>query len=158
GLPRFPEKAELGKEAYDYFLKNVSLLPYTTEQLLEMSRQEWARTVAFETYEAVRDREAPELKASDDQEKWIRKAAEVEKAIREFLETRGVLTVPRDVRHYTFRPMPEYLRQLSAYGETDDFTGPSRLNEDGTRYVEKPTEATGFFWRATALDPRPIMV
>jgi len=157
-LPELPEKTEVGREAYVFFLKNVALMPYTPEQLLEMSNQERARTVAFETYEAARDRNAPELKIAADTETWIRKAAADERAIREFLEARDILSVPKDIAHYALRPMPEYLRAVSAYGETDDFGGPSRLHQDGARYVEPPSENMGFFWRATAEDPRPITV
>jgi len=157
-LPESPQHTEVGREAYNFFLNKVALLPYTPEQLLEMSSQEWARTVAFETFEEIRDRDVPQLKIAPDTETWIRKAAADELAIREFLAARNIVTVPPGVRHYTLRPMPEYLRALAAFGETDDFSGPSRLNEDCTRYVEPPSENMGFFWRATAQDSRPITV
>jgi len=157
-LPESPQHTEVGREAYNFFLKKVALLPYTPEQLLEMSSQEWARTVAFETFEEIRDRDVPQLKIAPDTETWIRKAAADELAIREFLAARNIVTVPQGVRHYTLRPMPEYLRALAAFGETDDFSGPSRLNEDCTRYVEPPSENMGFFWLATAQDSRPITV
>jgi len=157
-LPESPQHTEVGREAYNFFLKKVALLPYTPEQLLEMSSQEWARTVAFETFEEIRDRDVPQLKIAPDTETWIRKAAADELAIREFLAARNIVTVPPGVRHYTLRPMPEYLRALAAFGETDDFSGPSRLNEDCTRYVEPPSENMGFFWLATAQDSRPITV
>jgi len=54
--------------------------------------------------------------------------------------------------------MPEYLRAVASFGETDDLTGPSRLHEDGVRYVEPPSDKMGFFWLASAEDPRPITV
>jgi len=157
-LPELPEKTAVGREAYEFFLKNVALIPYTPEQLLEMSNQEWARTVAFETYEEVRDHDAPQLKIAPDTQTWIDKMGKDELGIRSFLEARGILTVPNDIAHYTFRPMPAYLRAVSGNGETDDFTGPSRLKEDCVRYVEPPSENLGFFWLATAQDPRPIIV
>ena len=157
-LPELPQQTDVGREAYSFFLKNVALLPYNPEQLLEMSSQEWARTVAFETYEEIHDRSVAQLKIAPDTETWIRKAAADELAIREFLEARNLLTVRQGVRHYTLRPLPDYLRALAAFGETDDFTGPSRLSEDCTRYVEPPSEKMGFFWLATAQDPRPITV
>jgi hypothetical protein len=157
-LPELPQTTALGREAYAFFLKNVALLPYTPEQLLEMSNQEWARSVAFEVYEEGRNRSVPPLRISSDTDTWIRKASSDENAIREFLEAREILSVPQDMRHYTLRLMPEYLRAVGAFGETDDFTGPSRLNEDCVRYVNPPSEKMGFFWLATAQDPRPITV
>jgi Bacterial protein of unknown function (DUF885) len=158
GLPGLPQDTALGGDAYRFFLKNVALLPYTPDQLLEMSNQEWARSVAFESYEEQRNRKVPPLKIATNTESWIRRAADDERAIRDFLESHDILSVPKNVQHYTLRPMPEYLRALSAFSETDDFTGPSRLSENGVRYVNPPSEKMGFFWLATAEDPRPITV
>jgi uncharacterized protein (DUF885 family) len=53
--------------------------------------------------------------------------------------------------------MPKYLESLG-FGENDDFTSPSRLNENCIRYVPQPSGNLGYFWRATAQDPRPIIV
>ena len=78
--------------------------------------------------------------------------------IRKFLEERSILTVPSWVQHYTLRPMPEYLRALQGFGEMDDFTSPSRLKENCIRYVTEPSGKLGYFWQATAEDPRPITV
>src|SRR5205814_9725055 len=50
-----------------------------------------------------------------------------------------------------------YLRAVG-FSETDDFTSPSRLNENCIRYVPEPSQNLGYFWRATAMDPRPICV
>jgi len=157
-LPELPQETALGSEAYVFFLKNVALLPYTPEQLLEMSNQEWARSVAFEAYEENRNRKVPPLRIFPDTETWIHKAAADELSIRDFLEAHDILSVPQGVRHYMLRPMPEYLRAVSPFGETDDFTGPSRLSENCVRYVIPPSEKMGFFWLATAQDARPITV
>jgi hypothetical protein len=97
------------------------------------------------------------LKIATDINSWIKDAAEKELQIRRFLEDRGVLTVPKWIQHYMLRPTPEYLRALG-FTEQDDFTSPSRLNENCIRYVPEPTEKLGYFWRATAMDSRPITV
>jgi uncharacterized protein (DUF885 family) len=65
--------------------------------------------------------------------------------------------VPKWIQHYTLRPTPEYLRALG-FTEQDDFTSPSRLNENCIRYVPEPSEKLGYFWRATSMDSRPITV
>jgi uncharacterized protein (DUF885 family) len=54
--------------------------------------------------------------------------------------------------------MPGYLDALADFGETDDFTGPSRLHDDGVRWASPPSPQLGYFWLATAKDPRPDMV
>ncbi len=156
-LPKLPQQIALGRDAYIWFLRNVALMPFTPEELLAMGRQEWNRAVAFEAYEKNRNKDVPPLKIATDINTWIKDAAEKELQIRKFLEERGILTVPKWVQHYTLRPTPEYLRALG-FTEHDDFTSASRLNENCIRYVPEPSEKLGYFWRATAMDPRPITV
>jgi uncharacterized protein (DUF885 family) len=156
-LPKLPQRTALGRDAYIWFLRNVALMPFTPEELLAMGRQEWNRAVAFEAYEKNRNKDAPPLKIATDINIWIKDAAEKELQIRKFLEERGFLTVPKWVQHYTLRPTPEYLGALE-FTEHDDFTSPSRLNENCIRFVPEPSEKLGYFWRATAMDPRPITV
>jgi uncharacterized protein (DUF885 family) len=157
-LPSLPNETALGRDAYVFFLKNVALLPYSPEELLAMGRQEWNRAVAFESYEKERNRDVPPLKLAENTESWIKDTAAKELSIREFLDKHGILTVPDWVQHYTLRAMPEYLHALEGFSETDDFTSASRLKENCIRYLDPPSPTLGYFWRATAQDPRPIIV
>ena len=157
-LPSLPQETALGRDAYIFFLKNVALMPYSPEELLAMGQQEWNRAVAFEAFEKERNRNVPPLKLASNTESWIKDAAVKELAIREFLDKHGILTVPAWLQHYTLRPMPEYLHALEGFGETDDFTSPSRLKQNCIRYVDPPSGNLGYFWCATAEDPRPITV
>jgi uncharacterized protein (DUF885 family) len=155
--PSLPKQTALGRDAYVFFLKNVALYPYSPEEILAMGRQEWNRAVTFETYEKNRNQDVPPLKIADNIDTWIKDAAVKELQIRKFLEEHNILTVPDWVQHYTLRPMPEYLRALG-FGENDDFTSPSRLKENCIRYTTEPSANLPYFWRATAMDPRPICV
>jgi uncharacterized protein (DUF885 family) len=157
-LPSLPSETAPGRDAYVFFLENVGLMSYSPEDLLAMGRQEWNRAVAFEAFEKNRNKDVPPLKTADNIVNWIKEAAEKESQIRKFLEDRAILTVPDWVQHYTLRAMPEYLRALQGFGEMDDFTSPSRLNENCIRYVTEPSGKLGYFWHATAEDPRPITV
>jgi uncharacterized protein (DUF885 family) len=157
-LPSLPKETALGRDAYVFFLKNVALYPYSPEEILAMGQQEWNRAVAFEAYEKERNRSVPPLKMAQNTESWIKDAATKELAIREFLDKHRILSVPDWLQHYTLRPMPEYLRALQGFGEIDDFTSPSRLKDNCVRYVTEPSGNLGYFWRATAQDPRPITV
>ena len=157
-LPSLPSDTAIGRDAYVFFLKNVALMPYSPEDLLAMGKQEWNRAVAFEAFEKNRNKNVPPLKAADDIDNWIKEAADQEWQIQKFLEEHGILTVPDWVQHYTLRTMPEYLRALQGFGEIDDFTSPSHLKENCIRYVTEPSGNLGYFWQATAEDPRPITV
>ncbi|HEY4257156.1 MAG TPA: DUF885 family protein [Candidatus Udaeobacter sp.] len=156
-LPKLPQQTALGRDAYVWFLRNVALIPFSPEELLAMGKQEWYRAVAFEAFEKNRNKNLPPLKIATDINGWIKDAADKELQIRKFLEERGILTVPDWIRHYTFRPTPKYLSALG-FTENDDFTSPSRLKENCIRYVPEPSEKLGYFWRATAMDTRPITV
>jgi uncharacterized protein (DUF885 family) len=157
-LDTMPDNAAVGRANYEFFLRNVALLPYSPEQLLPISRQEWDRSVAFELYEKQRNHGMPELRPAASLQDEIDRAKHDELAVRKFLEDKGIFTVPADIRHYTLRPMPGYLDALADFGEVDDFTGPSRLNDDGVRWARPPSAQLGYFWLATAKDPRPDLV
>jgi len=156
-LPSLPQQTALGRDNYVWFLRNVALMPYTPEELLAMGRQEWARSVAFEVYEKNRNKDVPPLKMTDNTNNWVADAATKEQQVRQYLESHDILTVPDWVQHWTLRATPDYLRDLG-FSETDDFTSPSRLNENCIRYVPEPSDKLGYFWRATAMDARPICV
>jgi uncharacterized protein (DUF885 family) len=152
-LQSMPENAAVGRANYEFFLSHVALIPYTPEQLLAISRQEWERAVTFEQIEKQRNQELPELKIAANIDEQIRTSERDELAIRDFLEKKGILTVSPEIGHYTIRLMPEYLNALSGFGETDDF-----LHATGVRWLNAPSPTLGYFWLATAKDPRPDMV
>jgi hypothetical protein len=157
-LDRMPSDAAVGRTYYEFFLNQVAFLPYSPEQLSAISEQEWARAVSFEQYEKVRNQGLPDLKIAASLDDEIKKSQKDEPAIRKFLEDKGILTVPPDIGHYTLRPMPGYLESLGDFGELDDLTDPSRLTDDGVRWVGPPAPNLGYFWLATAKDVRPDMV
>jgi hypothetical protein len=81
-----PEATAVGRDTYQYFLHHVALLPYTPEELVLLARQEWERSVAFEGFESLRNRELPELAYFPTQQAQIEAEARDEEAIRRFLE------------------------------------------------------------------------
>jgi hypothetical protein len=135
----------------------VALMPFTPEELLAMGRQEWERAVSFEAYEQNRNRGLPQLPLFPSVDAQIAKEYEDELAVRQFLESRNILTVPDWMQHYRNQPLPDYLDALAG-GVTDDLTGPSRLKENGVSYLRPPSSNLGYFALATARDPRPILV
>src|SRR6266576_4142887 len=111
-LPSSPKETALGRDAFVFFLKNVALYPVAPEQILAMGQQEWNRAVAFESYEKERNKNVPPLQLAKDTDTWIKDAAAKEMQIREFLDKKGILTVPGWVQHFIQRPMPDFLRPV----------------------------------------------
>lgn len=153
-LPALPPQSAIGRENYVWFLRNVALMPYTPEELVAQAEQEWRRAVAFEGIEINRNRLVPPLVMAPTLEEFIARNQKAEVAIRQFLTDREILTLPAGLQHFTLKPQPPYLAALGDFIEMDDFTSPSRLNQDGIRYVAPPSPAAGYFWVADAKDPR----
>ena len=152
------EKTAVGREGYLYFLRNVALMSYTPEQMLAMGRQEWERSVAFESYAQAANTGIPKMPVFPNVQAQEASGEKAELAIREYLVSHGILSVPSEIKHYRDRAVPPYVAALGFMGVTDDLTGPSRLNEDSVSYKGDPTKATGFFSVVTAMDTRPLMV
>jgi uncharacterized protein (DUF885 family) len=157
-LPSMPQKANVGRAGYVFFLQHVALVPHTPEELAAMGRQEWERAVSFEVYEANRNADLPKLELFRDQSEQMAREEKNEKEIRDFLEAKNLLTVPNWVQHYRNLPMPAYLKPLASLGVTDDLTSPNRLKENGISYINPPSPQMGYFAASTARDPRPIIV
>jgi hypothetical protein len=153
-LPGMRQDFALGGQAYGFFLRHVALLPYTPEQLLTMARQDFERVLAMESYEHQRDLGAPELQLAATLEEEIARMARDDAAIRAYLAKHEILTVPPDLPHWTMRAATDYLAALDGFGELDDFTGPSRLHQDGVRWVLPLAKDLPYFSKAYALDTR----
>jgi hypothetical protein len=153
--PSMRGSPSVGRTAYVFFLQRVALIPYSPEQLLAMAQQEWDRSVTAETLERQRNSGLPPLAYIPSLELQIARYRADEAAIRRFLDQRGILSLPKEVRHYTVRPIPDYLDALGDFGEQDWFTGPSTLQQDGVRWLYPPSPKLGYFGRANARDPRP---
>ncbi|HEX9054561.1 MAG TPA: DUF885 family protein [Gemmatimonadales bacterium] len=157
-LPTLPRETAVGRDAYVGFLRRVALVPFSPEELVAMAKQDWSRSVAFETYERQRNTGLPDLALFPTLADQLAREAADETRIRAYLEQKGILTVPGWLRHYRTAPVPPYLAPLSDWGVDDDLTSPTRLAEDGTSYRPPPSPALGYFYLASAKDPRPLMV
>jgi Bacterial protein of unknown function (DUF885) len=153
-LAAMPEDVAIGREAYLRFLRTVALIPFEPEELLAMGRQELARAIAFQAYEAQRDRGVPEPPLPADTAAQIALAARGEDQIRAYLAAKELLTVPVEIPHYRYRALPPWLRALRGFGEETDFASLSRPNNESTRWIPEPSTDLGFFALSMAQDPR----
>ena len=90
-LRSMPENAAVGRANYEFFLSHVALIPYTPEQLLAISRQEWERAVTFEQIEKQRNQGLPELKIAANIDEQIRTSERDEAGNSEFSGDEGDL-------------------------------------------------------------------
>ncbi len=155
-VSKLPEKTAVGREGYIWFLRNVALMKYSPEDILRMGRQEWERSVAFETLAHAASTGVPEVPFYGTMEKQLTAEKENELAIRKYMVTHGVLSDPAEVKHYYYLATPPYIGALGFLGVTDDLTGPSRLDEDGTSYKGVPRPTTSFWGSITGRDTRPL--
>ena len=152
------EEFHVGREGYEYFLKNIALNPHSPEELLLRGRQEWDRSVLFHSQELLRNkgvRKSPLFRSAKQQ---IHKARRDEASIRMFLEDHRIVSVPDGLMHYTNREIPDHLAPLAYMGVTDDLTSRTRLDENAVSYIPEPAADLSFFRLASAQDPRPIIV
>ncbi|MEE9288337.1 MAG: DUF885 family protein [Bacteroidota bacterium] len=148
----------VGREAYSYFMKKIALIPYTPEELLLMGDLEWSRSVSFATYEELRNRSIPKAGLFASAAEQIEQSRRDEESIRRFLEEENIMTVPEWVQHYINKKMPAHISPLSYMGVVDDLSSETRLDENGVSYIPDPSQYLSFFRRASAEDPRPIIV
>jgi hypothetical protein len=152
-LPSFTGPTAVGREAFAFFLHRVALLPYPSERLRAMSRQEWDRAVATEAILRLRHRDAPLPDLSDMDTHLDRQRAD-ELEVRRFYAGRGLLSQPETLRHYRFAAMPAYLAPLEWLGVAHYTASAGRRHEDAVRYVPAPRADLPYFALAAARDPR----
>ena len=155
--PTMRGNPSVGRAAYLFFLQQVALIPYSPEQLLAMAQQEWDRSVSTNAVERQRNAGLPPLAYIPSLDLQIARYQADEIAIRRLLAERGILSVPPDAGRFTVKAIPGYLDALGDFGEQDWFTGPSTLSQDGVRWLYPPSPKLGYFGRANARDPRPII-
>lgn len=153
-----PSQTAVGGESYRFFLSNVALYPYTPEQLAQMGRQEWTRSVLFEELERNRNAGMAELPIGASIDAVVTKLASDESDIRAFLKDKRLLTVPDWAGHYNALPFPAYLAPIGWLGRTFDLTDRTRVGQNATVYLPDPSPNLGYFNLSIARDPRPIIV
>ncbi len=157
-LERMDEDFGIGPDAYQWFLSNVALLPYTASELLAMGQHSWNRAVTLDALQQNRNLDSPELALFSSVNEQIAVSARNEAEIRAFLQNQQLLTIPYWLQHYRNRPLPAWLAPLAHFGATNDLTSANRLDEDAYRYLSAPMDDLPYFGLASARDPRPVLI
>lgn len=157
-MDRMQTAFAIGPNAYQWFLVNVALIPFTPDELLAQGRQSWNRAVAWDVIEQNQNEGIPDLPLFNNSSQQVQASRMKEEEIRSFLESQNLMTVPDDLKHYLSRPIPDYLEPLSFMGVGDDLTSETRLDEDAVRYIWEPAPDLSYFHLSAARDPRPLII
>jgi uncharacterized protein (DUF885 family) len=102
--PKMTARAGVGKPAYDWFLANVRMMPYTSDEVVELAQRELERHWAFYTTERHRNRKLPELQLPKSAEEYEAQLAGTDAKIRKWLVDEEIITVP-DYMPKTYQAM-----------------------------------------------------
>jgi len=106
--------AGVGKENYNWWMKNVHLIPYTWDEFQTMIQSEYNRAMAFLKLEEHKNRDLPDFKLTSSKEENLQRQRETAAKIMEFLREKEIITVPEDLLPL---PSEQYPRTwgISAY-------------------------------------------
>jgi hypothetical protein len=95
--PGWTASAGVGAPAFDWYLKYVKLMPWTSNDLVLLGRREMDRLWADYALERNRNRALPELEPASSAEEYRQRIADTDKRIRAFLQDQEIITVPDDI-------------------------------------------------------------
>lgn len=92
--PRMTAPAGVGAASFDWYLKHVKLMPYTSAELLVLGERELQRNTAYLALERHRNRALPPQAPAASREEYAARIAEADAAVRSFVEREQILTIP----------------------------------------------------------------
>ncbi|MCU0891877.1 MAG: DUF885 domain-containing protein [Sandarakinorhabdus sp.] len=97
GRPTMTAKAGVGKARFDWYLKNVKLLPYNSDQLMVLGARETQRLWSIHALEEHRNRKEAALNLPTTPEDYQARKDRSMKLIREWIAREEIITVPEDI-------------------------------------------------------------
>jgi hypothetical protein len=96
---KLPAHAGVGRENYDWYLRNVLLFPYTSPQVAEIGEREYQRQVAFLKIEEHRNRAIPMTAPVRTRAEFDAKRMVEDEDLLRFLRDGDWMTIPDYVKH-----------------------------------------------------------
>ncbi len=94
--PAMKEPAFVGLDNYNWYLRNVRLMPYDADEVRLLGKREEDRARTFLAIETHRNRTLPPIEPVKTAEEHERRVRESERLIREFIQKHQLLTIPPD--------------------------------------------------------------
>ena len=160
-LPSMVDFAPMGVANYNYYLKNVLLLPLDAEQVAMLGRAELARYRALESLlpdpsladpDPARSKNVP-----PDQASFLAAYESREQEMIAFLKEHKLVTIPDYLGRFEIRQLPEAFKPTSPGGFMNP---PGVYDKDASGFFFIPTynpQSKNFYIRAAIEDPRPIL-
>lgn len=147
---RMTEPSGIGVSNYNWYLKNVQLLPYTWEELMAIAQREYERAMACMKLEEHRNRHLPPLTPVTNSDDYIALFNGSQQFLYDFLKEEDILTVTdaiklRPIRNWRRGSVRDYFAQVQDRDPLPlmphDFVGHS---PDAVRYArdERPIRGT----------------
>ena len=123
-LPGMSGARPIGREMYDWILRRIWLLPFDAEDILRLGEQEYARFLAFTSFEESRNRDLPALAGAMTTAEYAQRTEEEAGAIRGFLQDKGALDIPDYVGPYRRTQMPDYIQAFALWAGLSGYSTP----------------------------------
>jgi len=95
--PGWTAAAGVGEAAFDWYLKHVKLMPWTSAEIIVLGQRELDRLWADYALERHRNSALPELEPAVSAEDYQQRIDATDKHIRAFLAQQSIITVPGDI-------------------------------------------------------------
>ena len=151
----------VGKQQYDWMLRRVLLLPYTSDDLLQLARIELARDRALDAWE--RDRQAyaagptKSQPAFTDKASFLRYYEDQTALLRLFVTTNHIVTIPSYVGNFRIVELPSALAAVNPGGFMN---APGVFDKDPTGFYFVPDydpKNTSFFAAQARQSVLPVL-
>jgi len=95
--PGWTAQAGVGEAAFDWYLKYVKLMPWSSSELVLLGQRELDRLWAEYALERQRNRSLPELEPAASAAEYQARIDATDQRIRAFLEEQAIITIPDDI-------------------------------------------------------------
>jgi uncharacterized protein (DUF885 family) len=160
-LPQMVDFKPMGEANYNYYLKNVLVLPLNAIEVETIGRAELARYRALEALLPDPKLADPDPKRAahvpPDQESFLKAYESREAEMISFLKEHNLVTLPDYLGPFQIRQLPDAFKPTNPGGFMNP---PGVYDKDPTGFFFIPTynpESKNFYIRAAIEDPRPIL-
>ena len=95
--PTWTAPAGVGEEAFDWYLKYVKMMPWTSSQVVVLGQRELDRLWANYALERHRNRALSELAPAESAEEYQQRIETSDQRIRAFLKDQAIITIPEQI-------------------------------------------------------------